>query len=364
MTAALDNARLPEMASSVREETVAGRRSIWPPVVLVLSLLGLAILVPFLSNASRSSWADVLAVLSVAVIVLTWNAVLVWAVTHRAWATPTHLVVKNFGRVEAIRWEDIRSVTYIYQSRLPGWLMIRTGYGAGGRTLCIGHELFRNPDQLHAEIAARARRAAPVADISAFEPAYAQRRATRAGSPLPLDLEQFEPVAANRDASIRLMLTWRARLGSSAGIALATIGLVHVGVSVPQWLSQGSGPSAGGFALLVAELSIGPLIGAMSLYVLSSTVLVTPDGVTIRAWGQSERAIRWEEMLPPRWPGLRSWWVLAPKREVAVSAFAALFDARAVVVPFGSYQNDGVLLDPPGVGGDAAITVAGRATRL
>jgi hypothetical protein len=131
---------------------------------------------------------------------------------------------------------------------------------------------------------------------------------------------------------------------------------VHVITSVRVWHVHGGGPGFGAFCLLVAELSLGPLVGAVSLYLLTSGVRVTPAGVSVRAWGLAERAVAWSDVRDLSPPYRRGMTVLTPRSERAGSAIASLFDRRAVVVPLGSYENEGLLFDPP-----AAATEAERA---
>jgi len=96
----------------------------------------------------------------------------------------------------------------------------------------------------------------------------------------------------------------------------------------------------------------------VGLYVLASRVRVSPAGVSVRAWGLSERAVAWSDLRVPDPAYPRGPKLLTPRDERAGSTFAALFDRNAVVVYLGGYVNEGLLFDPPA---EAAAARAGRA---
>ena len=312
-------------------------------------------------SAPRLLLQDPLNSLVIVALLLAYGVPLFWAVTYRVWATPTHLVARSFGRVLAVRWEHVRTVDHMYSGpRLPNWVLVRAGYPAGGRRFGVVYELFRNHEELLAIIVARTLAASPAASVRSYVrlPEVDGNTTALPRPTPPTDLTRYEPPAQRRTDAADLRLGWRARALAVAGLGLALAGLAHLGTSVRGWLVDGGGPGFGAFCLLVAELSLGPLAGAVGLYVLASRVRVSPAGVSVRAWGLSERAVAWSDLRVPDPAYPRGPKLLTPRDERAGSTFAALFDRNAVVVYLGGYVNEGLLFDPPA---EAAAARAGRA---
>lgn len=260
---------------------MAGASGAVPVVLFAAYLLVAAPVVALGVSAPRLLLQDPLNSLVIVALLLAYGVPLFWAVTYRVWATPTHLVARSFGRVLAVRWEHVRTVDHMYSGpRLPNWVLVRAGYPAGGRRFGVVYELFRNHEELLAIIVARTLAASPAASVRSYVrlPEVDGNTTALPRPTPPTDLTRYEQPAQRRTDAADLRL----------------------GTSVRGWLVDGGGPGFGAFCLLVAELSLGPLAGAVGLYVLASRVRVSPAGVSVRAWGAVRTRGRLERPASPR----------------------------------------------------------------
>jgi hypothetical protein len=322
-------------------DVIQGKRGAMIPTAALLYfgvlLLGVPALLTDGSLPLGSPGAWLLLSLALAGLLLT-----AWCFSYRVWLTSSHLLICRFGRWRAYRWSDLISVDYRSSHRAPSRQRLRAGFGASGETLEVVHEMFSNHDRLASGLVARALAHRPSAQVDAICLAlWGESVPNGRFQAIPVDPGRYEPAAISRNEEHRLRLSLRAFVMAAAGAVGSLAGLLH-GVHDLALLALGAATRPANWLLTVAELSLIPLIGLISAYVLASRFTVGPRGLTVRPWGLRTVHHRWDTLTPPATPSLLA--VLRPGSGKG-SAILQLLDPAAALVPLNCFANEGLLFE-------------------